>query len=382
MHCVSKFTTFLPQPEGAFPCRYPGCPCRYFQKAGGANKHMVSKHGITPPNSYLYLPAAKMPKQKRAKRSTEEGAAGMISMPMDDSCAYHLASMAIYATSNPNKVDVDLWPSDADGARDRVIDKYLGMREKVQKYVDELPLGYGSDQLAHWENMMNEYGSAEDFVDAAADKTKWGGSVELAIAMDDTTTCITIVHADNISAKATDVAVEGAVQPAMLRNLTEGARKTHNVFAILRKGHYYLGYVRTGGVNRGLFEVGDESDSAKELLIKFLKSSNSAAIQRKRKRERGKPKQASCLSEDEELMEEASADESRGIGGARKRPKRRNGQTKQVSCVSGDGEPRKNASAQSGDSFSAEYDENEMVIYTSDDDPSVLLVGAVIEVVG
>jgi hypothetical protein len=78
---------------------------------------MVSKHGITPPNAYLYLPAAKMPTKKRAKRSTEDGAAGMRSMPVDGSCAYHLASIAIYATSHPEKTDLDRWHSDADSAR-------------------------------------------------------------------------------------------------------------------------------------------------------------------------------------------------------------------------------------------------------------------------
>ncbi len=94
---VSKFTPFLPQAEGAYPRKIAGCSSRYFKRASGANKHMAT-HGIKSPSSYLYLPVAKKPNNKRVKRSSEEGAAGMRRMPADNSCAYHLTSMAIYAT--------------------------------------------------------------------------------------------------------------------------------------------------------------------------------------------------------------------------------------------------------------------------------------------
>jgi hypothetical protein len=88
----------------------------------------------------------------------------------------------------------------------------------------------------------------------------------------------------SISDKATELDVTGAFQPALLYGLTEGASKTHDMFAILRKGHYYLGYVRTEGVDRALFKVGDESEFAKQLLIKHLKSVKGVAIRRKRKK--------------------------------------------------------------------------------------------------
>ena len=285
----------------------------------------------------------------------------MKSMPLDGSCAYHLASMAIYGTTHPDVPDIDAWPSDLAGARTAVVDNYLDMKEQVVKYLDEVPLALRSDQLSYWETMMSEDGSADSFLAAAVDLTKWGGTVELAVAMANTTTGVIIVHADNISVQATAVEVEGSVQPAMLEGLHEGGRKTHNVFAILRRNHYYLGYVKTEGTDHGLFKVGDESDSAKELLIEFLKRTNSDAIQRKRKRLRGKPQQASCVSEDDEPQENALAsnDEPR-----KKRPSRER-QRKPIA-----------QSAESGP-VSSEYDENQMVIYTCDDHPDVLLVGAV-----
>jgi hypothetical protein len=273
---------------------------------------MMKEHGVDPLSPDLYPPAAKKPKKKRpmtedgAAKSkqkrpmTEEGAAGMRSMPMDGKCAYHLASKAIFAASHHNVLDIDQWPTQADLAIATVLKNYLDMRGKVEDFFDEIPVIDRSDQLIHWENMMGEGSTAESFVADVADGTKWGGSVELAIAMDATSTGIIIVFADQISEKAADVDMKGAVQPAMLHGLTEGVPKTHNVFAILREGHYYLGFVRTGGVDRGLFEVGDDSNSAKERIIEFLKNSNRSGSRQKRKRGRNKPVQESCLTDDNE----------------------------------------------------------------------------------
>ena len=153
--CVSKFTPFLPQPEGAYPCKIERCPSRYFKRASGANKHMMVEHGIKPPSSYLYLPMAKKPKKKRVKRSSEEGAAGMRSMPADNSCAYHLASMAIYATLHPDVTDLDQWPSDVASARTIVVNKYFDMKERFLAFLDDASLSDRSDQLKHWESMMS-----------------------------------------------------------------------------------------------------------------------------------------------------------------------------------------------------------------------------------
>ena len=322
---------------------------------------MVSKHGITPPNAYLYLPAAKMPTKKRAKRSTEDGAGGMRSMPVDGSCAYHLASIAIYATSHPEKTDLDRWHSDADSARATVLTKYLGMRDRVQDLLDEASLVDKSEQLAHWESMMGE-GTAQDFVDAAVDTTKWGGSVEMAIAMDGTSTCIIIVHADQISDQASELDVEGAFQPALLNGLTESVPKTHNMFAILRKGHYYLGYVTTEGVDRALFEVGDKTEFAKLMLSKYLKSVN--GVQRKRKK--GQAELASCLTDEDESKATASGRAAEPLSKSVAPRKRKQRKEKDCSNASYD--------------ESKDYDENQMLIYTNEDEPNVLLVGSVIEV--
>ena len=218
----------------------------------------------------------------------------------------------------------------------------------------------------HWESMMSE-GSAEALVDAAVDTTKWAGTVELAIAMDGTSTRIIIVLADLISDKATELDVTGAFQPALLYGLTEGASITHDMFAILREGHYYLGYVRTQGVDRALFEVGDESESAKQLLIKHLKSVKGVAIRQKRKK--GQIELASCLSDEDEPVGKASERAAE--------PPRRNTAA-----------PRKQKHREEKDFCDAsneeskEYDVNQMVIYTHEDDPTVLLVGSVIEVLG
>ena len=373
---------------------------------------MAAEHDIKKPHDYLYPPAAKKPK----KTSAEEGTAGMKSMPGDGSCAYHLASMAIYGTSHLDALDIDDWPAEVELGRTTVIDNFYQMRNLFVEYLDTIPLGDRSDQLSHWESLINEEGDAESFVANAVDLTKWGGSVELAIAMENTTTCVIIVHADNISEQASEIDVEGSVQPAMLQGLSEGVSKTHNVFAILRKGHYYLGYVRTEGADRGLFKVGYESDAAKKLLIEFLKSTNSAARQRKRTR-----KSKSCISEDEESKENAFAKPPK-----KKRQRKPTAQSadssesdereepKQASCLSEDDESQENAvakppknkltperqrkpTAQSADSSefdereekdccnasndeSMDYDANQMVIYTYED-PTVLLVGSVIEVV-
>ena len=432
MYYVSNFTTFLPQPEGPFPCRYPSCPCRYFLKEGGANKHMVSKHGVTVPSSLLYPPAPKKSKKKPSKGSPKEGAASMRSMPSDGSCAYHLASMAMYATAHLDEPDIDHWPTDGESARSAVVANYLGMRDQLLGYLAKIPADERSSQLSQWESLVSE-DSAESFIETAIDQKEWGGAIELAIAMNATTTGIIIVQAALISEDAADVDVQGAVQPAMLEGLADGAAKTHNVFAILKKDHYYLGYVKTGGVDRGLFKVGAESDAAKILLIDFLKSTNSAAIQRKRKRGRGKPKQGSCLSEDDEPQENALP--KKKLRGRQLKPTAQSvdssesderEEPKQASCLSEDNEPQENAlakppnkkltrerqqkpTAQSaengpvsseydgreekdccnesrrksseGDSSSDEYDLNQMVIYACEDVPGVSLVGAVTYVV-
>jgi hypothetical protein len=264
--------------------------------------------------------------------------------------------------------------------------------------------------------MMGE-GSAEDFVEAAVDTTKWGGSVEMAIAMDGTSTCIIIVHADQISDQASVLDVEGAFQPALLKGLTESVPKTHNMFAILRKGHYYLGYVRTEGIDRALFEVGDETEFAKLMLIKHLKSVND--VQRKRKKG-----QAPCLSDEDEPKAKASGRAAEPLSGPdapgqkqreeKQVGKRKRGIPQQVS-VSEDDEPSTKASARirkqkhpavsveiepasseyagkqkqreekdcsdANNDESKDYDANQMVIYYTEEDPKVLLVGSVIEVV-
>jgi hypothetical protein len=380
---------------------------------------MADEHGVQKPSQSLYPPAAKKPKNKPKKKpgktSAEEGTAGMKSMPGDGSCAYHLASMAIYGTSNLDVQDIDDWPAEVELGRTTVIENFYEMKGLFVEYLDTIPFGNRSDQLSHWESLISEEGDGESFVEHALDLTKWGGSVELAIAMENTTTCVIIVHADNISEQASEIDVEGSVQPAMLQGLSEGVSKTHNVFAILCKGHYYLGYVRTEGANRGLFKVGAESDAAKKLLIEFLKSTNSAARQRKRKRksksciseddesqenafakppkkkrqrkptapssdssefdEREEPKQDSCLSEDDESQENALAKPPKN----KLTPERQRKPTAQSADRSESDEGEEKDCCNASNDESMDYDANQMVIYTHED-PKVLLVGSVIYV--
>ena len=398
---------------------------------------MASEHGVTAPNPLLYPPAPKKPKKKRSKGSPKEGAAGMKSMPSDGSCAYHLASMAMYATAHPDKPDIEHWPTEAGSARSAVVDNYLGMRDQLLEYLKKIPEEHRSSQLSQWENLVSEH-SAESFIEAAIDEKEWGGAIELAIAMNASTTGIIIVQAALISEDANDVDVQGAVQPAMLEGLVDGAAKTHNVFAILSKDHYHLGYVKTGGVDRGLFKVGDESDAAKISIIEFLKRLHKDTIKRKRKRVSGKPLQESCISDEEEPKQDSLVS---GNSTKRKRkrrggkadnvpPKNRKGrrvEPDQVSCASDD-EPREKQAAEGGKLIeqslesrpqqvlrisddeelsvsdhdeprgkavalgeggkliaqfkesgpvSDAYDKNQMIIYTSEDEPNVLLVGAV-----
>ena len=135
------------------------------------------------------------------------------------------------------------------------------------------------------------------------------------------------------------------------------------MFAILRKGHYYLGYVRTEGVDRALFEVGDESESAKQLLIKHLKSVNGVASRQKRKK--GQIELASCLSDEDEPVGERAAEPPRRKTAAPRKQKHR----------------KEKDFCDASNEESKEYDVNQMVIYTHED-PTVLLVGSVLEVVG
>ena len=85
---------------------------------------MAAEHDIKKPHDYLYPTAAKKPKKKPAKTSAEEGTAGMKSMPLDGSCAYHLASMAIYGTSHLDVLDIDNWPAEVELGRTTVIENF------------------------------------------------------------------------------------------------------------------------------------------------------------------------------------------------------------------------------------------------------------------
>ena len=145
---------------------------------------MANKHGVQKPSEYLYPPAAKKPtkkpRKKPAKTSAEEGTAGMRSMPLDGSCAYHLAAMASYGTLHLEVPDIDDWPSEAAVARATVLKKYLNMRDLFVEYLDRIPLRDRSDQLSHWESLISEEGDAEKFVANAVDLKKWGGSVAVS----------------------------------------------------------------------------------------------------------------------------------------------------------------------------------------------------------
>ena len=198
---------FLPQAEGPYPCKVEGCPCRYYKRAGDANKHMAVEHGVTAPSPLLYPPAPKKPKKKPSKGSPKEGAAGMRSMPSDGSCAYHLASMAMYATAHLDKPDIDHWPADGESARSAVVANYLGMRDQLLGYLAKIPAEERSSQRSQWESLVSG-DSAESFIDAAMDQKEWGGAIELAIAMNATTTGIIIVQAALISEDAADVDVQ------------------------------------------------------------------------------------------------------------------------------------------------------------------------------
>jgi hypothetical protein len=116
---------------------------------------MVDEHGVQKSSQSLYPPPApakkpkKKPKKKPAKTSAEEGTAGMRSMPADGSCAYHLASMAIYGTSHLDELDIDDWPAEVELGRTTVIEKFYQMRDLFVQYLDTIPLGDRSDQLRH-----------------------------------------------------------------------------------------------------------------------------------------------------------------------------------------------------------------------------------------
>lgn len=95
--------------------------------------------------------------------------------------------------------------------------------------------------------------------------------MELALALWHSCVEIVVVHADSINAKAASEEVQVAVHPAMLDGLPDGpVPKTMRVFAILKRGHYYLASTKIGDRERAMFNVGKDADEAQASIVAFL----------------------------------------------------------------------------------------------------------------
>jgi hypothetical protein len=102
-----------------------------------------------------------------------------------------------------------------------------------------------------------------------AKEPKVGGINELALCVWDTIAEIMVVDQSGVHAKATDEQVKVACHPAMLEGLPKGpADKTARVFAMRKKGHYYLATIN----GQAIFNIGKDADEAQDRIIALLKS--------------------------------------------------------------------------------------------------------------
>jgi hypothetical protein len=205
----------------------------------------------------------------------EEDEVDLKSMQKFGKCAYQLAGAALQLCINAG---TDLSKISEEGAKqvanakECLTNNHCDMLELLKDYGKEI----GSIDPEHfanaqWKEIMGK--SSEIVLEQVLTTGKWGGIVELALALWHTFIEIVVVHADSINAKASDEDVQVAVHPAMLEGLPDGlVKKTMRVFAILKRGHYYLATTKKGGIERAMFNIGKDADEAQALIVAYLKS--------------------------------------------------------------------------------------------------------------
>jgi hypothetical protein len=205
----------------------------------------------------------------------EQDEVDLRSMEKFGKCAFQLAGAAIQLVINAG---TDLSKIAEEGANQVANAKecltnnhcdMLNLLKDFGKEIGEIDPEHFAN--AQWKEIMGK--SSDIVLEQTLSTGKWGGIVELALALWHTFVEIVVVHADSINAKASDKEVQVAVHPAMLKGLPEGpTKKKMRVFAILKRGHYYLATIKTGGSERAMFNIGKDADEAQALIVAFLKS--------------------------------------------------------------------------------------------------------------
>jgi len=205
----------------------------------------------------------------RAK-NVEEGKmetmkAHMISMKRDGMCCFEVAGAVLELLT---KIDEKGAKHVAD-AKGHLTNNFISLFKKMEDFAPEVDgQHFASTQ---WKEMIGE--NPDTILNRVKEGKKWGGIVELALALWHTHIEIVVVHADSIHAKVTDDQVQVAVHPAMLNGLPEGpVEKTARVYVILETDHYHLAITEQGSSKRAIFNIGKDSDEARDLIVTLLKS--------------------------------------------------------------------------------------------------------------
>ena len=196
---------------------------------------------------------------------------GVISMRGDGNCCYQLAGVATClntnASLNLNRIN-EKHSKMVEEAKSNLVNNAVTM----SKAMDSITMKIDNEHFAtsQWKEMLGK--SGEEIIHIVPDGKGWGGIVELALSLWHTSTEIVVVL-DSIHEKADAKQVEGAIHCAMLGGLPNGPEtKKTQVFAILDNGHYYLGTTTAGGIKKAIFNITDEADVARELIVAFLKT--------------------------------------------------------------------------------------------------------------
>ena len=210
----------------------------------------------------------------------EQDEVDLKSMQQFGKCAYQLAGAALELYSNAgtdlSKI-AEKGAKQVANAKECLTNNHCEMLEKLKEFGKEIgefdPEHFAN---AQWKEIMGK--SSDIVLEQVLTTGKWGGIVELALALWHTFLEIVVVHADSINAKASDEEVKVAVHPAMLKGLPEGPmKKKMRVFAVLKQGHYYLATIKKGGA---MFNIGKDADEAQALIVAFLKSTQQGPLGR------------------------------------------------------------------------------------------------------
>jgi hypothetical protein len=205
----------------------------------------------------------------------EQDEVDLKSMQKYGKCTYQLAGAALELCINAG---TDLSKISEEGAKqvanakECLTNNHCDMLEKLKEFGKEIgeidPEHFAN---AQWKEIMGK--SSDIVLERTLTTGKWGGIVELALALWHTFLEIVVVHADSINAKASDEEVQVAVHPAMLEGLPDGpTKKKMRMFAVLKRGHYYLATIKKGGKEQAMFDIGKDADEAQALIVAFLKS--------------------------------------------------------------------------------------------------------------